>query len=178
MKTIVAYKSVSGFTKKYAEWIASELNADIVRREKINLNKLMQYDLIIYGGSLHASGIAGLSIIKNNLKKLKDKKIIIFAVGASPSRDGFVGELTQANFNDGEQKHVKLFYLRGGFNFSKLNLINKILMTLFKWKLSFKKNRSTGEENMLKSYDVPTDFTKKENIQELFNYIKKISKEK
>ena len=69
MKTVVVYKSISGFTKKYAEWIAEELEADLFRKEKINIAILLKYDIIIYGGSLHAVGISGVSIIKNNLNK-------------------------------------------------------------------------------------------------------------
>lgn len=34
MKIVVVYKSISGFTKKYAEWIAEELEADLLRLEK------------------------------------------------------------------------------------------------------------------------------------------------
>ena len=32
MKIIVIYKSKTGFTKRYAEWIAEELKCDIVQR--------------------------------------------------------------------------------------------------------------------------------------------------
>jgi flavodoxin len=30
MRVLVVYKSITGFTKKYAEWISKELNADCV----------------------------------------------------------------------------------------------------------------------------------------------------
>jgi len=35
MNTVVVYKSISSFTKKYAEWISEELRADLLRLEKI-----------------------------------------------------------------------------------------------------------------------------------------------
>ena len=37
MKTVVVYKSISGFTKKYAEWIAHELRADLLGAKKIDI---------------------------------------------------------------------------------------------------------------------------------------------
>jgi len=35
MKTIVIYMSKTGFVKKYAEWIAAELSADIFEAAKV-----------------------------------------------------------------------------------------------------------------------------------------------
>ena len=75
------YKSISGFTKKYAEWIAEELKADLLEYKNTNIDQLRIYDLIIFGGSLHAVGISGVNIIKKNLHILTDKKIIIFTTG-------------------------------------------------------------------------------------------------
>ena len=83
MKTIVIYKSKTGFTRKYAELITEELSADIFDVSKVNDSMLSAYDTIIYGGSLYASGITGVKYIKQNLHKLKDKKVIVFATGAS-----------------------------------------------------------------------------------------------
>ena len=83
MKTIVIYRSKTGFTRKYAQWITEALSADIFDISKVNDNMLSDYDTIIYGGSLYAAGITGVKYIKQNLAKLKDKKVIVFATGAS-----------------------------------------------------------------------------------------------
>ncbi len=171
MKIVVVYKSISGFTKRYAEWIAEELNTGILRREEINIDKLLEYDAIVYGGSLHAAGITGINIIKKNLSQLKDKNIIIFVTGASPFKEELIDEIKQKNFQKDERKYVKLFYFRGGFNFNKLNLANKIIMTLFKWKLQSKRNKTPDEKGMLAAYKHPVDFTKKGNIKELTDYV-------
>jgi menaquinone-dependent protoporphyrinogen IX oxidase len=171
MKTVVVYKSITGFTKKYAEWIAEELGADIFRYEEINIDKLLEYDTIIYGGSLHAAGITGVKLIKKNLGQLNDKNIIIFVTGASPSKEELINEIKKKNFKDEEQKNIKLFYFRGGFDFNKLNFTNKIIMTLFKWKLQSSRNKTPDEKGMLAAYEHPMDFTKKENIKELINYV-------
>ncbi len=171
MKVVVVYKSISGFTKKYAEWIAEELKSDIFKQEEINIDKLLEYDAIIYGGSLHAAGITGINIIKKNFGQLKDKNIIVFVTGASPFKEEIIDEITQKNFKDEEQKYVKLFYFRGGFNFNKLNFTNKIIMTLFKWKIQSKRDKTPDEKGMLVAYSNPVDFTKKENIKELITYV-------
>jgi hypothetical protein len=66
MKTIVIYKSKTGYTKQYAQWIAEELSADILPADKVSFQKLAEYDCIIFGGRLYAVGIDGLSLIKKN----------------------------------------------------------------------------------------------------------------
>ncbi|MBA7519820.1 hypothetical protein ES705_11908 [subsurface metagenome] len=171
MKTVVVYKSISGFTKKYAEWIAEKLEADLFRVEKINIDILLKYDIIIYGGSLHAVGISGVNIIKGNLNKLRDKNIIIFTTGASLAKESIISEVGDSNFSVEEQKQIQFYYFRGGFDFNKLNLINKILMTLLKWKIKLKRHKTPDEKGMLAAYSKPMDFTKKENIKELLEYV-------
>ena len=171
MKTVVVYKSISGFTKKYAEWIAEKLEADLFMVEKINIDILLKYDIIIYGGSLHAVGISGVNIIKGNLNKLRDKNIIIFTTGASLAKESIISEVRDSNFSVEEQKQIQFYYFRGGFDFNKLNLINKILMTLLKWKIKLKRHKTPDEKGMLAAYSKPMDFTKKENIKELLEYV-------
>jgi len=174
MKTVVVYKSLSGFTKKYAEWIAEDLSADLSEAKKIDIDKLQKYDTIIYGGSLHAAGISGVKIIKNNLNELRDKNIIIFTTGASPPKESTISEIRDNNFSVEEQKQIRFYYFRGGFDFNKLNLINKILMTLFKWITQLKRDKTPDEKGMLAAYSKPVDFTKKENIKELLEYVRSL----
>ena len=173
MKTIVIYKSKTGFTRKYAEWIAEDLSADTFDISKVTINILTAYDTIIYGGSLYAVGIIGVKLITQNIDKLKDKKIVVFATGASPSREDGINEVIDKNFTQEQQKYIKFFYLRGGFNYSKLNLFDKFLMTLLKWKIKNKKQEelSSDEIGMLAIYDKPVDFTEKRNIDRIITYV-------
>ena len=174
MKTVIVYKSISGFTKKYAEWIAEELEADLLSLEKIDIDRLLKYEVIIYGGSLHAVGISGVNIIKNNLNKLRDKNIIIFTTGASPSKESTISEVKDSNFSVDEQKQIQFYYFRGGFDFNKLNFTNKILMTLMKCKIQLKRDKTPDEKGMLAAFSKPMDFTKKENIKELLEYVRSL----
>lgn len=171
MKTVVIYKSNTGFTKKYAEWIAEELSADIFDVKDIDANKLEPYEAVIYGGSLYASGIKGIKFIKRNLDKLKDKKVAVFATGASPAREETICEVRDENFTPEQQKHIKFFYFRGGFNYDKLKLFDKSLMTLMRWILKRKKELTPDERGMLAIYDNPVDFTDRKYIDEIVAYI-------
>ncbi len=173
MKSVIVFSSMSGFTKKYAEWIAADLNGDIFNVKDITIEKLLYYDTIIYGGSIHAAGITGIKLIMNNLNKLVNKNIVIFATGAAPYSDNFIDEIKKKNFGSEDKKHLKFFYLRGGFDFSKLDLFNKTLMLLFKWSILLKpKTKRTSDEiGMLAAYSHPVDFTKRKNIKIIVDYV-------
>jgi len=170
LRTVVVYRSISGFTRKYAEWLAEDLKANLHDARNINAEDFYRYDLIIFGGSLHAIGINGIKLLKENFARLADKKIIVFAVGASPPREGIEDEIIKSNFSDEEQKSLKLFYLRGGFDFGKLDLSNKVLMTLFRVKMSMKRNKTPDEKGMLAAYAKPLDCTKREGIKRIIEY--------
>jgi len=172
MKTLVLYKTSSGFTRKYAEWIAEELSADIFDVAKFDANKLDDYDNVVYGGSLHAVGIIGVKFITKNLDRLKGKKLAVFATGASPVREEVIREVRDKNFTQEQQKYIRFFYLRGGFDINKLKFIDKLLMTLFKWVIQRKKELTPDEKGMLEAYKKPVDYTRKENVQEIVSYIK------
>lgn len=175
MSTIVVYKSKTGFVRNYAEWIAEELSADIFEVSKVNFNMLTKYDTLIYGGSLHAVGINGVKFITKNFDKLKDKKLVIFASGASPSSEKVINGVVTNNFNSDQQKCIKFFYLRGGFNYNKLSTSDKVLMTLLNWKIKIKKKQkkdlTPDEIGMLAAFDKPADFTRKKNINEIVIYV-------
>ena len=175
MKTIVIYTSTTGFTKKYAEWIAEDLGADLVEARRLRLGlrlglrpeKLQDYDTIIYGGSLHAVGIRGIKALKKNFARLEGKRVIVFATGATPSRADVPAEVINANFSPEERERIRFFYLRGGFDYSKLGLVDKLLMNLLKLKLARKKEKTPDERGMLAAYSKPVDFAKRDHIKGL-----------
>ena len=84
---MVVYKSKYGSTEKYAHWIAEDVKADIFKADNVKLDILLDYDTIVYCGGLYAGGILGFSLIKKNYAQLKNKKIIIVAVGATLKKE-------------------------------------------------------------------------------------------
>ncbi|MDA3886244.1 MAG: flavodoxin [Candidatus Delongbacteria bacterium] len=164
---MVIYKSRSGFVKKYAEWISEELSADLKDYSQVSINDLSKYKTIIYGGGIYVSGINGIKLIMDNLDKLEEKKIIIFATGASTGKPEDIDNIKRKNFTYDQLKIIKFFYLRGGFDFKKLKFPYTVVMRLMKWKLRRQELLTADEQGMLDSFDEPTDFTSKENIKEL-----------
>ncbi|HOE56241.1 MAG TPA: flavodoxin domain-containing protein [Bacillota bacterium] len=54
-KAIVIYKSKTGFTEKYANWIADDLQCDIVCLEEFNAAEISRYSIVVFGGGMHAA---------------------------------------------------------------------------------------------------------------------------
>jgi menaquinone-dependent protoporphyrinogen IX oxidase len=169
-KIVVVYSSHTGFTQNYAAWLAQELHCDLKTAKEASVSDLLQYDTIIYGGGLYAVGISRIKLITKNYEKLKDKKLIIFAVGASPVREETTKEIRKANLSD-EMSDVKFFYLRGGFDYSRLSPFFKLLMKLKKQQLSSMKNQTADAKGMLASYDHPLDFTNIKNIKPIIESV-------
>jgi len=170
MKTLVLYYSNTGFTQKYAKWIAEELSVDIVDAKQSHAGMLFDYDTIIYGGGLYASHIGGLQLIIKNLDRLKGKKIIVFTTGASPAKEETTFDIQNKNFTPQQQQIIRFYYLRGGFDYSKLKPIHKLSMNAMKFIVKNKKEINPEIQQFLDAYDNPVDFTDKENIRDLLAY--------
>lgn len=176
-KIAVVYKSKSGFCKRYAEWISKELQCDLIENQKLKIQDLLPYKTLIYGGGLYAIGINGISIIKNNYEQIKDKNLIVFATGATPSREEDIHKIWETNFTEEQNKNIRKFYLRGGFDYRKLDVGNKILMSMLKNKLEKTNMLGEDEKGMLMAFDKPVDFTEQANITELIAYVKGLEDE-
>ncbi len=174
-KTVVVYKSKYGSTKKYAEWIAKALNADIFETSKINVRDMEKYSTIIYGGGLYASGISGISTITKAFDRLKNKKLIVFTVGiANPKTTNF-NDIINKNFTPEMQQAIKVFHLRGAIDYKKLNFIHRAMMAMMKNHISKTPEDKRDEETkmMLETYGKAVDFTNESTINPLVEEIKK-----
>lgn len=124
---------------------------------------LHNYNVIVYGGSLYDTGIIGLPRFRKSIETLKDKKVIVFSVGASPAKPEVLEDIKTKDFSLEMARFVAFYHLRGGFDFKKLKLRDKILMSMLKMKLKVKKKRgkelADDENGMLAAYRSSVDFT-------------------
>ena len=66
-KGIILYQSKYGATKKYAQWLQEETGFDLQETKLADVKQVREYDTIILGGGVYASGIAGFSFLKKNI---------------------------------------------------------------------------------------------------------------
>ncbi|MCI7759322.1 MAG: flavodoxin domain-containing protein [[Eubacterium] saphenum] len=170
MKTIVVYKSKTGYTKKYAEWIAEELGCDI--KENAALSDILGYDTIICGGGVYAGSINGGKLITKNLGKLSGKKLVLFAVGAMLDEEKDVVPFWNKLLNAEQQKSIGHFFLRGGFDFNQLKGADRLMMSMIKKHLEKIKEPTDEDKGFLAAFSEPVDFTDRKNLAELLQYAK------
>ena len=174
MNAIVVYKTKYGSTKTYAEWIAEELSCEAVDVKDTDIQKLSEYDAIIYGGGLYAEVINGVTIITKNLDKLKDKKIAVYTTGITPldCRAYYDTYVVEKNFKEGVPENVKLFNFLGKMKMEELSLVHRTALKSLKKIMSSKKNPSEMEKMLVDLCDADGDFSNREDIKELIDYIK------
>ena len=165
MKGIVVFKSKYGSTKKYAEWISESTGFDLVEAGKVNAKQLADYDTVIFGGGLYASGIAGLSFLKKNLAALNGKKVIAFCCGASPYEESYFKELKDYNMK-GDLASVPLYYCRGACRMDGMSFKDKTLCKMLRKSLDKKdpKEYAVWEAALVEAVDTGKDWTDKKYI--------------
>ncbi len=169
MKKVVVYKSKTGFTEKYAHWIAENLHCDAVCLERFVISEAAQYDVIIFGGGIHAGRINGIKFIKNNVLLLAKKKIIVFATGATPSISEEVERFRKDNIPDGMD--IAFFYFQSGMNYARMGGADKLLMGMLKAVLSVKKSKSDIEQGTINAIENSYDYSSQSQIEPLINFV-------
>ena len=177
-KALVMYYSKNGSTKKYAEWIAEGLDADLHNIKNIKSEMLSGYDVIILASPLLGGPIKGLNIFTNNKNLIKDKKIVYCACGIEDMSNEMVtnrikGYVEKAVPVEIFQK-IKIFFLRGGFDHYKLNLMYRFLFWLAKKKMDKKpvEELTEDEKLVLLTYGKNLDFSDKDGIKPILEYCK------
>lgn len=144
MRTVVIYRSETGFTRQYALWLAEELGCEAVdygKRKRVDWDR---YDTVIYGGWFHAGGIRGLKWFQGQLPRLAGKRLAVFAVGACPVDDPGVGQALENNLPGPLWAGTARFYLRGGLCYERMRLGDRLMMAAFRQMLK-KKEGPDGE---------------------------------
>ncbi|HSR04001.1 MAG TPA: flavodoxin domain-containing protein [Proteiniclasticum sp.] len=172
MKAAVLYRSKTGFTKKYAEWIAEDLSVDAHDLDDVrNLSELLQgIDTLVFGGGLYAIGINGLKKLLADESMRDIRNVFIFCTGLSIDSDEVQREIYENNIKDIDKLNIKLYYYRGGFDFKKLNRLDQLLMRILKLKIVLKKKRkalASDEVGMLAVFNRQVDFTDQKLIRKL-----------
>lgn len=174
MKNIVVYESKYGSTEKYAKWISEELNCKISRLSDMDIKELVNYDNIIFGGYINSGKLQGFNIIYDNIDKLRDKNILVFAVGMANREDESYKNFKYEYFK--ALNIIKDFYLRGAFDFKSFTFMDKMKMRIFKVILKLKNENHKYDDliSMISSKAKAYDFTNREYINPIIHEVKSL----
>lgn len=176
MKTLVIYTSQTGFTKKYAEWIAEKTSGDILElkdAQKKNDSFFADYQAIVYGGWLMAGSTVKVKWFLNKAASWQDKRLAVFCVGGSPNDNPDVEVTLKKMLTDEQRKYIRTFYCQGGFNYEKMNGPSKLAMKMFVSALKKKKDQTEEEKIMTKMIATSYDISDIKYTEPIVEYLEK-----
>lgn len=175
MNKIIVYGSIYGTTKMYAEELSKETKISVVSFK--TLDDINKYDTIIYFGALYAGGVFGLTKTFKKLREIKNKKIIIATVGLADPTEKINITNIRNNLKVQLSKEIldvaKIFHLRGGIDYGKLNFAHKTMMSLLYKKTKHKKEEKMTPEDkaIIATYNKKVNFV---DLKKLSDIIKEI----
>lgn len=171
MKTIVIYNSQTGFTKRYAQWIAEKANSDCIEYSKAKNTDLDSYDAVVFGGWAVAGSISKLKWFKKNISRWSDKKLVVFCVGASPIENPEIELTLPKNFSEEELKAIRWFYCPGGLDYKKMPAASKTMMKMFVKVLKAKKDKTEADMEQIRMMSSSYDISDIKYIEPIIDYL-------
>lgn len=159
----IVYSSNTGYTKRLAKILGEKAGLQVMDLKSAK-NNLKPEDEIIYFGWLFANNIKDY---KKAAKLFKVKAVC--AVGLADSSDQLISTLKNQN----NTENIPLFYMRGGYDTSKLKGFNKFVMKMFAGMLNKKSNKTSDEENMLKIIKNGADFVSESSVEPVVQWLNK-----
>jgi hypothetical protein len=104
-------------------------------------------------------------------------RLVVFTVGLADPQTTDYSAILEKNFPDGSNQPDKVFHLRGGIDYKKLNLVHRGLMAMLKNAGEKKPESERAEETkeILRTYGGAVDFTDKEAISPLVAFVREVA---
>lgn len=176
-KTLVCYKSVTGFTKDYAEMIARETGAVLMPLKDVSAETVADYDTVVFGGRLHAGAVDGLKRVKT-LTADSERRLVVFAIGATPAtEEQTILKVWADNLTADELGRVPHFYFPGGLRYERMPLHERLMMRAFaavmKRKVRRKPDKTEADLVFGRMISASYDLSCEEYITPLLDELKK-----
>lgn len=160
MKIAIIYHSKYGSVKQYALWIGENIPVDILNIKTLPIDKLEEYDCLIFGDSITYSQLHILSFLKKYKSILINKKLLFYICGLS-NKASYKKDIQSVLQNE-----YPIFFLPGYYDYSNLTRFDKFqiyLTTKFNKKSKFLSNRNKNH------------LFKKENCNPIISNLKSIN---
>jgi menaquinone-dependent protoporphyrinogen IX oxidase len=167
MNGIIIYKGKYGATEQYAHWLAEELQLPDINAEQLSSVKLRDYDVLLVGTSVYIGKLQIAGWLKNNLPLIRNKKIFLFLVAATPpgekeKLDAYIRTGVPAEL----RANCEVFYLPGKMIMKNLSWTDRFML-----KMGARLAKDpVDRKNMLTDFD----HVRKDNLADLITAVKKM----
>lgn len=149
MNTLIIYASKTGFSERYAKWLAEDLDCQAVPfKEKRRVN-LKEFDAVILIGGLYAGQMSGLKWFKS--QPLPSKRLAAVAVGCAPAEEPSLPDSMGQLFGGSPQ--IKGFYCQGGLDYARMGAVDRAVMAGLRRFLKRKPDQQGMLEAISHSFD-------------------------
>jgi len=157
---VIVYESKTGFTKRYADWLAQKTGMEIFSVK--DLAKVDRKEEIIFLGWLKAGTIQGL-------KKVRDYNLkAVCATGTAPAAEPNEQTVKARN----RIEHLPFFYLRGGcLPLREMKGMDKVLLSCFVAMLKKRKNQDEKVRESIAHLENGFDGVKEENLNPVLEWL-------
>ncbi len=173
MKTAIVYKSVSGFTEKYAFLLKERLKDDevtLIPLDKFKPKMLDDCDRTVFMSRVINGAIDDFKTVVKRAELFASKYAVIVAVGMTKPTDEHYHVIERANIPY-KLKGIPLFVVRGGFDADKLKGKDKLMINMMKSRLMKAQSRTPEEMAMLNFLDAKTDKVESSQLDALVEYL-------
>ena len=175
MSKIIVYGSYYGTTKSYATELSKRTGIEAISYDKVK--DLASYDTILYIGGLYAGGVLGLNKTIKQLSVSSEKEIFIVTVGLADPKDikniKSIRESISRQIPESIFEHVKIFHLRGGIDYQKLNFLHRTMMKLLynKVKRIPTEKQDAETKGIIETYNQQVDFVDFNSLNDIIKMI-------
>ena len=194
-KVAVVYAGKYGTTKQYGQWICEETGGALFAADQCSEKLLEDYDVIVFGGAVHAGRILGMDRLRKWYPKLCQKKIAVYAVGLNVEDENARAELRELNFfkqessfkmilrqagakrnlSDEEESFSQLpcFFLSGAYDPAKVSGGDKMMMGMVKKMIGGKpaSQITESERNLLTAMEEGAEYTDRAAAAPLIQWV-------
>lgn len=171
MSFIIICNSKTGFTKRYADWIAEALHCEVLPYARLKEKTIDKSDIVLFGSRLHAGRIEYLNKIKAQFAG--HKNLIVFVTGAtSASETETIEKVWMDNFTEQERQSIPHFYMQSGLNYEEMGFVDRMMMQVMIMVVGAKKKKNDREKEVAQAISSSHDHSSKESIAPLLAFIR------
>ena len=170
MKAAIIVYSETGFTRRYADWIAEETGLEVLELNKKFLSdKDMGYDLLVFGSPVYGGELGGRRGILRTIRRNPDAQVLCFAVGLSPVNEETAKKVKNAAF--GGEVSCPVFFFPGGLDKDRLEPSRRTELFLYRMMMKRQPDKSETIRHLLKQTENSCDLTDRAAIAPLTQQI-------
>lgn len=149
--TIIIYHSKTGFSQRYAQWLAEDLGCRAAPFRERGGVRLAEYGTVVLVGGLYAGQMSGLGWLKKQLPGLKGVRAAAVAVGCAPMETPDLPESMEKLF--GGTPEIKGFYCQGGLDYKHMGAVDRAMMAALRAALKARPEQADMLEGISRSFD-------------------------